>query len=456
MADAPDLFDIQQEQALLGAILVRPSHLDPVRDDVGLTADDFYRDAHRRIFRHYVKIADNGTALDFGAVWDSLKRSGELEEIGGAAYLTGLTDGMPLSANATGRARTIRDYAQRRRADRVIVEARAGIHDDDDLAAILDRAVRGLLDVSQGTVQRDYVIGDALYERLDAELERLAARAVDGITGTPSGYAILDRMTTGFQPGDLIYLAARPGMGKTSAAIGITENILLQTPGAVAFFSLEMRAEQILLRLLSGISRVPLQKLRSGGVGVTSHDAVALARAQEKLRAALPRLAVDDTSQITAAEIRGKVRRMLQQQLPVSLVVIDYIGLMKPSGRRYESRVQELGQISHDLKAVAKDLGIPVMALSQLSRDSDKARRRPQLSDLRDSGELEQDADVVLFPYREGYYQETGKAPTVDLTEAEIIVAKQRDGDMGVVPMHWDGECARFSNRDFHADRGAA
>lgn len=447
------LHDIQLERFILGAVLVDESRLDLLTDECGLTPADFYRDAHQTIYAQYLKLAEASVPVQYPAVLDALKRCGKLEDIGGPAYLAALTDAMPHGGNVVPAGESVRKYAQQRRCVGALTRALNQARDTTaDVSASLDGAIQSLLDISQGVVRTDYKVGDDLLLDLSTELARITQQSEDGITGTPSGLVDLDKITGGFQTGDLAYIAARPGMGKTALAVSIVEHVLLNTSKACAFFTLEMKQNAVMMRLLSSVSRVDLHRMRTGQLAPADYRRIV--EGQQRLSSVVGRLAVDETSAITIPEVRAKVRRMQRSGLPIGLVVVDYIGLMGvAAGSRYESRNQQLGAVSRGLKQIAKDLNVPILALAQLSRDVEKragGNYKPKLSDLRDSGELEQDADLVLFPYRPAYYDDLREKMQTDdeLTEAEIIVAKQRNGDVGSITANWDASCARFSSRE--------
>ncbi len=448
---SPLPWDEQAERAVLGAILLDPdSALDPVLEM--LRADDFYKPAHRYVFEAFVALASENAAIDPVTVRSRLEQAGNLEKSGGDAYLASLVDGLPRGGNVSAWAEIVRDHALRRRVlqtiEEVRVEARAAATPAIEL---LDRAEQKLFELSDAGRRGGFrSIQEIGIEGL-ATLEELADRR-ELVTGLPTGYVRLDRMTSGLQKGDLVILAARPSMGKTALALNIAQNVAIGGHAGVGIFSLEMSAEQLFFRLVAGLGRVDSRKLRTGRLNAEEWERVT--HAVDTLVSSP--IFIDDTPGVTPMEVRSKARR-LKAEHDIGLLVLDYLQLMR-FDRRVESRQQEISEISRSMKAVAKELQIPVLCLSQLSRAPDQRTgdHRPQLSDLRESGAIEQDADVVLFIYRpEVYEKDPQKIAEKDLEgKAEVIVAKQRNGPIGSVPLYFVKEFTRFENREDDLELG--
>ncbi len=436
-------WDEQAERAVLGAVLLDPASLDPALEI--LKAEDFHRVAHRLIFEAFLDLVRRGEEIDPVTLRVELDRVGALERAGGAVYVASLIDGLPRTTNVAAYARIVHDRSLLRQMLGVAEALR------DDAAAggrpaveILDNAEKRLFDLSaKGRKGGFRPMADLAAEGLEQIEQMSQERKV--ITGLGTGYEKLDRMTSGMQKGDLIILAARPSMGKTSLALNIAQNAALGEDASVGVFSLEMSGSQLFQRLLSGEARLDLQKLRTGALAMSDWDP--LMTAYEKLANA--KIFVDDTPGIGPMEVRAKARRLKYEE-NLQLIVVDYLQLMKLESK-IESRQQEVSEISRSLKAIAKELEVPLVALSQLSRAPESGRgsdHRPQLSDLRESGAIEQDADLVMFIYREEVYEkDKEKVKQMGLEgKAELIVAKQRNGPTGTVPLYFVREFTRFEN----------
>ncbi len=417
-------FSAEAEQAVLGAIIIDNAMFDNVLDYVK-TADYFYISLHKVIFEAMQEMMNFGRAIDFVTLLDKLKQNSGFEEATGKTYLVDLVDNCPAPSNAEAYAKIVADKYKLRR---LITAAREIIDDaaaaEDDPTVLLDSAEQRIFDIRSGSekggLERLSAVLLQTFERLDS----LNREADESVRPVSTGIGDLDRVITGLNRSDLIILAARPGMGKTSFALNIARNVACQSQKTVAFFSLEMSKEQLASRLLSAEAMVGGTKLRSGKL--TDEEWQRLVPASDILKNA--KMYIDDTPG----------------------VVVDYLQLMS-STRRIESRVNEISEITRSLKIMAKELNVPVITLSQLSRASEqRPDHRPQLSDLRDSGSIEQDADIVLFLYRDGYYDKNGEddagAPAVDVNSGECIVAKNRHGEMSTVKLHWQGEFMRFTN----------
>lgn len=422
------------ERAVLGAILMDAMAFNHAVEV--LAADDFHAEAHRRIFRAMQWLAAASRAIDFLTVGEALERAGELEAVGGHAYLTTLTEGLPRSINIEHYARIVKDRAISRRlyaAAQAI--SNACLAGSEESAELLERAEKLIFDIAEERVKEGLTgVGDIAGQVMD----RLSAHGQQ-ITGLATGYTEFDNLTAGLQPADLVIVAARPSMGKTAFAMNIVENVTLRQGKTAAVFSLEMSKVQLVLRMLCSQARVNAHRLRMGFI--TRDD-------QEKLNRALAdlvraRVFIDDTAGIDVGTVRAKCRR-LKAERGLDLVVVDYLQLMSSVGK-VENRTLEVSAMSRGLKALAKELNAPVVALSQLSRASEKrdGDHRPVLSDLRESGAIEQDADVVAFVFREEMYK---KDDLEVQGKAEIIVEKQRNGPRGTVHLAFLRDFTRFEN----------
>ncbi|NTV53110.1 MAG: replicative DNA helicase [Candidatus Firestonebacteria bacterium] len=425
--------NIEAERSTLGSMLLD-------RDAIGrvfeiLTDDAFYVDAHRRIFRAILDLYDRNEPVDYVTLTDLLARWGDLEKLGGAAYLTQLTDSVPTSAHAEHYARIVKEKFILRNLIRVSTEVVSRCYTaEEDADRLLDEAERSIFELSQNR-QRGAVlkVKDIIHDAMEM-VENLSKHETH-ITGVPTGYPELDEMTSGLQPGELVILAARPSMGKTALCLNLASNAALQGKTPVAIFSLEMSAESLVTRMLCSEARVNIQDVRTGrlGEGNLVHLSMAAGRLFDS------DVFIDDSPSLNILELRSKARR-LKAEHNIGLVIVDYIQMMQGVGKQ-ENRQQEISNISRSFKALAKELKAPVMVLSQLSRAPEaRGDRRPQLSDLRESGAIEQDADVVMFIYREAYYEKDKK----DDRTAELIIAKQRNGPTGTIKLIFNQQYTRF------------
>jgi len=431
--------NLEAERSVLGAILLHNEAFNLAAEVID--AHDFYRDAHRRIFDKMVKLSERGHAIDLVTLKEELARSGELEEVGGPAYIAALVDGVPRSTNVEHYARIIKEKSTLRSlifSANKILETAYGAEEDAD--AVLDQAEHAIFAIADRKVRDGFVsIRDLAHASLET-IEQLHARR-ELVTGVPTGFADLDEMTSGLQPSDLVIVAARPSMGKTSLVLNIAQHVGTRTNRSVGVFSLEMSKEQLFLRMLTAEARIDAQRMRRGYLG--ERDWGRLSAAIGTLSDA--KIFIDDTPSIGVLEMRAKCRRLAAEH-GLDLVIVDYIQLMQARGR-FENRTLELASISRSLKALAKELGVPVIALSQLSRAPEaRADHRPQLSDLRESGALEQDADVVIFIYREDMYRDKDEGAGDQDGVAELIIGKQRNGPTGVVKLAFIREFTRFEN----------
>jgi len=431
----------EAEISVLGGMLI---DADAVAKAMELVDDSmFYREGNRRLFRAMRRLFERGEAIDPVTLTEELRNSGELESAGGPAYLAELIEAVPTAANIEYHAKIIRDKALLRRLIEASTETIRDAYESsgESVEDSIDRAEQRIFQISQAGQRKGFVwIKEILWPAFE-HIEQLQA-AEGSVTGVPSGFPDLDNLTAGFQRSDLVVVAGRPSMGKTSLVLNIMQHAAIEYGTPVAFFSLEMSKEAIVQRLLCSEGQVNSSNLRRGKL--SEQEYMQLATAAGHLNTAP--IWIDDTPAITALEMRAKARR-LRAEVDLGLIVVDYLQLMR--GPRAESRVQEISAISGALKAVAKELGVPVIALSQLSRAPEqRTEHRPQLSDLRESGAIEQDADVVLFLFREEVY----KRDQTDLEEeslegkAELIVGKQRNGPTGTVDLFFRKEYTRFES----------
>ena len=434
-------YSAEAEQAVLGAVIIDNAMFDNVMDYVK-TPDYFYLSLHKLIFSAMQEMMNFGQAIDFVTLLNKLKQNSGFDEAAGKTYLVNLIDTCPSPSRAASYAKIVADKYKLRMlitASREIIDDAAAA--EEDTSVLLDSAEQRIFDIrSDGEKGGLEKLSSVLLQTFD-RLDSLNREADESVRPVSTGIGDLDRVITGLNRSDLIILAARPGMGKTSFALNIARNVACKSKKSVAFFSLEMSKEQLASRLLSSEALVGGTKLRTGKL--TDEEWQRLIPASDILKNA--NLYIDDTPGITITEMKSRLRRLRQ----IDLVVVDYLQLMS-STRRIDSRVNEISEITRSLKIMAKELNVPVITLSQLSRASEqRPDHRPQLSDLRDSGSIEQDADIVLFLYREGYYDKNSDdsaAPAVDMNSGECIVAKNRHGEMSTVKLHWQGEFMRFTD----------
>jgi replicative DNA helicase len=433
--------NLEAEQCVLGSILLQQGALVKVLEL--LSAEDFYRDAHKTIFKAMVGLFEKNEPQDIITVTNILKDRNALDEIGGPAYLATLTDIVPVAANIAYYAQIIRVKAILRRLIQTCTEIAARCFDEqDDIDSLVDDAEQTIFDISRSKSSQHFQALGTIIPETFKKVEKLAERK-ELITGVPTGYDDLDRITSGFQPSDLIILAGRPSMGKTALALNIAQNAAIFNKVPVAVFSLEMSKEQLGMRMLCSVSRVDSQDIRTGFI--KDPDWPKLARATGILSEAP--IFIDDTPALSILEMRAKARR-LKSEFDIGLVVVDYLQLMR--GRtNAERREQEISEISRSLKAMAKELDLPVVALSQLNRSLEsRPNKRPQLSDLRESGAIEQDADLICFLYRDEIYNKSDDNPRRGI--AEVIVGKQRNGPTGTVDLTFIDKFTTFENYTHH------
>ncbi|MEY3051256.1 MAG: primary replicative helicase [Bacteroidota bacterium] len=435
---------IPLEEAVLGAMMLERDAL-PVILDI-LRPESFYTDAHQLIYRAILRLFERSHPIDLLTVQEELRKSGDLEAVGGAYYLVELTNRVASSANIEYHARIVAQKHIQRELIKVSTQIiRDAYEDTTDVFTLLDDAEKGLFAVTQNNLSRQYQSMGELAGKTLKLLEELKGKE-DGLTGVPTGFTALDRLTSGWQPSDLIIVAARPGMGKTSFTLALAHNAAMLFQKGVALFSLEMSSIQLVQRLISMESEISASKMRSGKL--ESYE-------WEQLHATIERMGeapifIDDTPAINIFELRAKCRR-LKMQHDIQLIIIDYLQLMSGGmeNNRGGNREQEISAISRALKGLAKELNVPVIALSQLSRAVEVrgGPKRPQLSDLRESGAIEQDADIVTFIYRPEYYQILEDESGQSLKGiAEIIIAKHRNGALDTVKLRFADQFAKFSD----------
>ena len=437
-------YSVEAEQAVLGSIIIDPKCLNDVATSI--KAEYFYIPQHREIYATLAEMYELSQTIDFISLLEKLKRDGVYDEAGGKAYLTQLVQTVPSAANVLTYVAIVRERYTARSLMTAAQDIIKDINDNAlDSSRLLDSAEQRIYEIRQGRevtglTHIKSVIENETYDRL-SKMADPETRA--DYVGIPCGIGELDRMITGLNKSDLIILGARPGMGKTSFALNIVRNVAVNTGRTVCFLSLEMTRDQLAQRMLSSEAGIKSEKLRTGELD--EDEWTRLAQAGDSLSKA--DIYFDETSSITVPEMKAKLRRMKK----VDLVVIDYLGLMH-SARQIDNRVQEISEITRNLKIMAKELKVPVIACAQLSRGTEAKGKshKPALSDLRDSGSIEQDADIVLFLYRDAYYdsEKSDDEDLSDQTKSECIVAKNRHGEIGTIPLHWDGQFTRFTSVD--------
>ena len=433
-------FSLEAEQSLLGSILIDPMCMDEIAPLI--SAEDFYVPEHTEIFRAMQSMYLKSKNIDVVTLIDELVKSGTYDESGGREYLRLVAEAVPTAANAKGYADIVRDKAVLRQlieaGDDITEAAYAG---DDSAENLVEFAESKIFRIAEGRENKNFVhIRDALIQVYD-RLTKLS-QDPEALRGTPTGYTALDNVIVGMQEADLVLIGARPGMGKTSFAMNIATEAAIRTKKTVCVFSLEMSAEQLANRMLSSEAQIDSYKMRSGTLSAEDWNAIAYASS----RLSETEILIDDTPGVTVTAMKSKLRRVKN----LGLVVVDYLQLMQ-GDRHNDNRVQEVGDISRGLKLLAKELAIPVICCAQLSRGPEnRPDKRPMLSDLRDSGAIEQDADIVMFLYRDEYY----KDETTDQSVAEVIVAKNRHGSLDKVKLGWIGRFTKFTNLAEEAQGG--
>ena len=429
--------NLDAERSVLGAILIDNEAFNIAASVIDAQA--FFREAHRRIFDRMVALNERSQPIDLVTLTEELDRAGDLNETGGPAYIAALLDGVPRATNVEYYAKIVKEKATLRAlifsANKILSNAYEA---DQDADLILDEAESSIFSVADDRIKSGFIPMRELVKDSFPKIEQLFEHK-NFITGVSTGFTEIDKMTRGFQPGDLIIVAARPSMGKTSLVLNICQHVA--TNGGVAgVFSLEMSKEQLFMRMLASEAKIDNFRLMSGQIGAKEYGSIT--HALETLSAA--QLFIDDTANAGVLEMRAKARR-LQSEHGLHILAVDYVQLMTGRGR-FENRTLELASISRSLKGLAKELSVPIVVLSQLSRAPEaRADRRPQLSDLRESGALEQDADVVILIFREEMYKQNNEPAESDGT-AELILAKQRNGPTGLVKLAFLRQQTRFAN----------
>jgi len=426
--------NIEAEQAVLGAIFLEPDSFS-IASEV-LLPEDFYRASHQRIYKAMFDLFEQGEPIDIVTVTTVLKNAQTLDEVGGVSYLSELADSVPTAANIAYYRNIVEEKALLRRLIRTATDiVTFSFENEGEVDDVLNEAERNILEVSsRGSVADFKSIGDVLVD-VYSNIEELT-KSEGEVTGLPTGYRDLDRITSGFQNNDLIIIAARPSMGKTAFALNIAQNVATKTEKNVAIFSLEMGADQLVSRMLCAEGNIDSQRLRTGRL--EDKDWERLAMAMGSLSNA--GIFIDDSPGIRVSEIRSKCRR-LKQEHGLDMIIIDYLQLIQGSPGSGENRQQEVSEISRSLKGLARELNLPLIALSQLSRGVEQRQdKRPMMSDLRESGSIEQDADIVGFLYRDDYYNEESENDS----RIEIIISKQRNGPTGTVELAFVKEYNKF------------
>ncbi|WP_425059406.1 Replicative DNA helicase [Sporomusa carbonis] len=430
--------NVEAEQSVLGAMMIEREAISKVSEL--LRPEDFYREAHRLIYSAMLELFNKNDAVDLVTVVEVLRRNEKLEPAGGIAYVSALANSVPTAANVMYHARIVEEKALLRQLINTATHvATMGYEANEEVAVIMDKAEKMILEVSNRKAGQEFAsIKNIIFDVFDKVSELYASKG--GITGLPTGFKDLDKLTSGLQPSDLILIAARPSMGKTAFVLNIAQHVAIKEKQAVAFFSLEMSKEQLVQRMLCAEAPIDAQRLRIGEL--ENNDWDKLVRAADRLAAAP--IFIDDTAGITVMEMRSKARR-LKIEHDLKLIIIDYLQLMQggSGGSRSENRQQEISEISRSLKALARELKVPVIALSQLSRSVESRQlKKPMLSDLRESGSLEQDADIVAFLYREDYYEPETERKNI----TDVIVAKHRNGPVDTVQLFFHKQFTKFSD----------
>ncbi|MBI5179539.1 MAG: replicative DNA helicase [Nitrospinae bacterium] len=432
--------NVEAEQSVLGGILFDNAAMARAAEHLK-TGEEFYRPGHRLIYAAYLDLYEKGEPIDMMTVAERLRKKKQLDEAGGLDYLAQLMELIPTAANVGIHAKIVKEKLLLRKLITTAAEVVSlGYEDSEEVDEVIDRAERMIFDLAEERIQKGFrnikeVVNDTI-----KDIERLFDRK-ELITGLATGYRKFDEMTAGYQPGDLIIMAGRPSMGKTAICINMAEYMAIEQEKAVAFFSLEMGAMQLILRMISSLSHISMHKIRTGYLA--QNDWPRITSAAQHLYEA--KIHIDDSPVQSVLDIRSKARR-LKAEGALDIIIIDYLQLMHGRANS-ESRVLEISEITRGLKGLARELNVPVIAISQLSRKvEERPNKRPMLADLRESGSIEQDADIVSFVYREEYYN-----PDKNPGLAEVIIAKQRNGPVGTVQLAFNKECTRFDNPAFDA-----
>jgi replicative DNA helicase len=434
----------EAERAILGAVLLDNSLISQAVEL--LRPEGFYVPSHRRIFTAMIALFERGAEINPILIGEELKKENALESAGGISFITNLTYGLPHSTNIAHYAKVVRGKSMLRQliraANKITQEA---LDQEEEPEIILDHAEQAIFQLADERIRQGFVHVKPVAEQLLEKIQEMEGRAAL-LTGLTTGFADLDKITSGLQRSDLIILAARPSMGKTSFALMLAENAAIQAGAVVGVFSLEMSKEALVMRMLCSQGNIDAQRFRNGFL--SRPEWAQIAKSLGTLADA--RIFLDDTPAISVLEMRAKIRRLAAEQKKLDLIIVDYLQLMSGSAKRVESRQQEVSQISRELKSLAKEMNVPLVALSQLSRAPEaRSDHRPQLADLRESGALEQDADVVAFIYRAEQYktpEERDSLPEDQKNVAELIIAKQRNGPTGSVDLRFTPSSMRFDN----------
>jgi replicative DNA helicase len=429
--------NLEAEQSVLGGILLDNQSLNNVLEILGV--EDFYSEAHRKIFAAIVELYDKNEPIDIITLSNILKSKNQIDQAGGISYLSSLADNVPSAANIAHYAKIVKEKSILRRLIGTATEIlNKSYNAGSDIDSVLDEAEHAIFEISENKIRPAFSPFKDLIKDSVKTIEMLYERK-ELVTGVPTGFEKIDDKTSGFQKSDLIIIAGRPSMGKTAFALNIAQYAALEAGIPVAVFSLEMSKEQLALRMLSSESRVDSQRIRRGFLGEA--DWPKLINAAGKLSEAP--IYIDDTPAITVLEMKAKARR-LKSEVDLGLIILDYLQLMRSGGYK-ESREQEISEISRSLKTLAKELRVPVIALSQLNRQvENRSDKRPQMADLRDSGAIEQDADLIAFIYRDEVYNKSEE--NIEKGFAEIIIGKQRNGPTGMVKLLFQEQFTRFEN----------
>ncbi len=434
----------EAERAILGGVILDNALISQSIEL--LRPEDFYVPSHRRIFLAMIALFERGAEINPILIGEEFKKENALESVGGISFITNLTYGLPHSTNIAHYAKVVRGKSMLRQlvkaANKITQEA---LEQEDEPEIILDHAEQAIFQLADERIREGFIHVKPVAEHLLEKIQEMEGRAAV-LTGLTTGFADLDKITSGLQRQDLIIVAARPSMGKTSFAMMLAQNAAIHAGAVVGIFSLEMSKEALVMRLLCSQGNIDAQRFRNGFL--SRPEWAQIAKSLGTLADA--RIFLDDTAAITVLEMRAKARRLAAEQKKLDLIVVDYLQLMSSSSKRFESRQQEVSQISRELKGLAKELNVPVVALSQLSRAPEsRSDHRPQLADLRESGALEQDADVVAFIYREEQYktpEERNSLPEDQRNVAELIIAKQRNGPTGTIDLRFTPSSMRFDN----------
>lgn len=434
----------EAERAILGAVLLDNGLISQAIEL--LKPEDFYVPSHRRIFVAMIALFERGAEINPILIGEELKKESSLESVGGISFVTNLTYGLPHSSNIVDYAKVVRGKSLLRRlirtASKITNEA---LEEEDEASVILDHAEHAIFELADERIRQGFTHVKPIAEQLLDKIQEMEGRKVV-LTGLTTGFPELDEKTSGLQKSDLVILAARPSMGKTAFALMLAQNAAIDTGAVVGIFSLEMSKEALVMRMLCSQGNIDAQRFRNGFLSRAEWSQIAKSLGM----LADAKIFLDDTPGISVLEMRAKARRLAVEQKRLDLIVVDYLQLMSGSSKRVESRQQEVSQISRELKGLAKELNVPVLALSQLSRAPEsRSDHRPQLADLRESGALEQDADLVAFIYREEQYKtpdEKQAMPEDKKNIAEIILAKQRNGPTGTIELRFVPSSMRFDN----------